>query len=67
MVANRLGRESDTLGKRVMATDTNEMMKTLSEVDEIRKLNQLLMKQGLLTQGGMPGGLTGIYPMSLLD
>jgi len=67
LVANRLGKESDTLGKRVMATDTNEMMKTLDEVDEIRKMNQLLMKQGLLTQGGIPGGLTGIYPMSLLD
>ena len=67
LIANRLGKESDTLGKRLSTTDTDEMMKTLSEVDEIRKVNQMLMRQGLLTQGGIPGGLTGIYPMSLLD
>jgi len=67
LIANRLGKESDTLGRRLSTTDTDEMMKTLSEVDEIRKVNQMLMRQGLLTQGGIPGGLTGIYPMSLLD
>lgn len=67
LIANRLGKESDTLGRRLSTTDTDEMMKTLSEVDEIRKVNQMLMRQGLLTQGGIPGGLTGIYPMSLLE
>lgn len=67
LIANRLGKESDTLGRRLSTTDTDEMMKTLSEVDEIRKVNQMLMRQGLLTQGGIPGGLTGIYPQSLLE
>jgi len=36
-------------------------------VDEIRRMNQAMMKRGLLTQGGVPSAFTGIYPMSLLD
>ena len=67
LARKQLTREAEAGGKRLFDPNPVNQMKTLEEVDEIRRMNQALMKRGLLTQGGLPSALTGIYPMSLLD
>ena len=67
LARKKLTQEAEAGGKRLFDPNPVNQMKTLEEVDEIRRMNQALMKRGLLTQGGLPSALTGIYPMSLLD
>jgi len=67
LARKKLTQEAEAGGKRLFDPNPVNQMKTLEEVDEIRKMNQALMKRGLLTQGGVPSAFTGIYPMSLLD
>jgi len=63
----RMVQEAESGGKKLWTPNPAEQKKVLEEVDLIRRENQRLMKQGLLTQGGLPSALTSIYPMSLLD
>jgi len=67
LARKQLTREAEAGGKRLFDPNPVNQIKTLEEVDEIRRMNQALMKRGLLTQGGVPSAFTGIYPMSLLD
>ena len=67
LARKKLTQEAEAGGKRLFDPNPVNQLKTYDEVDEIRRMNQALMKRGLLTQGGLPSALTGIYPMSLLD